>query len=65
MTETHLMNLRFANSAGLELGLALVRVEPVLLCRQELVFVELPAASLGVVACAGLPRIGNDNLSKV
>jgi hypothetical protein len=56
------MNFGFAELARLELGLALVRVEPVLLGREQLVLVHLAAAALGVVARAGFPGIGDNDL---
>ena len=56
------MNFSFANLASLELGVALVRVEPVFLGRQQLVLVDLPATALRVVARPGFPRIRNDHL---
>ena len=57
------MNFGFANLASLELGLPLVRVEPVLLGRQQLVLVDLPTTAFGVVGGSGFPRIRNDNLA--
>ena len=56
------MNFCFADATSPELSLALVRVEPVLLSRQQLVLVNFATATFRDVASSGLPRIWYDYL---